>query len=125
MLLFLRNSYRDFSKSTNRPVMWVATRERMEETGIPNQNKEFKYTLKQTKKSLTNGMNATLVLLPRPGLQVVLLRTVQEYTEMKSMIRECRFQLRQHQSMLSDVVKNMLSCGTPALRFSHERIYRC
>lgn len=95
----------------------------MEERGIPNQNKGFKYTLKQTKESRTNGMTTTLVLLPRPGLWVVLLRTVQEHTEMKSMIRECRFQLRQHQSMLRDVVKNMLSHRSPALRFSHERIY--
>lgn len=50
-------------------------------------------------------MTTALVLLLRPDLWVVLLSTVQEYTEVKSMIREGRFQLWQHQSMWLGALK--------------------
>lgn len=64
----------------------------------------------------------TTVFVAQARLRVVLLSTVQEFTEAKSksMIREHRFQSRQHPSMLFGIFKNIQSYGIPAPHFSCE-----
>lgn len=87
--------------------MCVTTRGQMEDTGILHQKEVFKYTLIQIIPNKKNDCNSVSIAQTR--LWVVLSSIVQEYSEVKAMIRERRFQLRQHQCMLFGVFENRVT----------------
>lgn len=117
MLLFLRKCYWDFSKRSRLLTdlecgqlaenTWKTPAFQMKRKCL-NILFFFNHFLKQ--QTQTKEITTT-VFVAQTRLRVVLLSTVQEFTEAKSMIREHRFQSQQHPSMLFGIFKNILSCG--------------